>query len=226
MSLSPHVLLQAVSVETHFQIQSSPATVNCGLSSGAVAAGWAKAFQLFMKVHHLWYGDSLFFLKHTSHMLNPQVNHQPCGAGFPGFTIWFDRMRRRKRVSGWNELPLSSLFTSCAAICGGEVKRDSGQIQSPNYPDDYQSNKVCVWKITVAEGFNVGLSFQSFEVKSPLLLLVKLERCFMWCQAQQLKRSLIWSMLLSYGNAPFSHFISLWLFIFHQWVWDWADWTY
>lgn len=65
-----------------------------------------------------------------------------------------------------------SLLTSCAATCGGEVKRDSGQIQSPNYPDDYQSNKVCVWKITVAEGFNVGLSFQSFEVKSSLFLLV------------------------------------------------------
>ncbi|XP_068190202.1 bone morphogenetic protein 1-like isoform X2 [Antennarius striatus] len=54
---------------------------------------------------------------------------------------------------------------SCAAVCGGEVKRDSGQIQSPNYPDDYQSNKVCVWKITVAEGFDVGFIFQSFEVE-------------------------------------------------------------
>lgn len=53
---------------------------------------------------------------------------------------------------------------SPVAICGGEVKRDAGQIQSPNYPDDYQSNKVCVWKITVEEGFSVGLSFQSFEV--------------------------------------------------------------
>ncbi|KAF1377489.1 hypothetical protein PFLUV_G00201330 [Perca fluviatilis] len=51
------------------------------------------------------------------------------------------------------------------AICGGAVKRDSGQIQSPNYPDDYQSNKVCVWQITVAEGFDVGLSFQSFEIE-------------------------------------------------------------
>lgn len=44
------------------------------------------------------------------------------------------------------------------------MERDAGQIQSPNYPDDYQSNKVCVWKITVEEGFSVGLSFQSFEV--------------------------------------------------------------
>lgn len=52
-----------------------------------------------------------------------------------------------------------------AAICGGEVKKDNGQIQSPNYPDDYRPNKVCVWKITVAQGYHVGLTFQSFEVK-------------------------------------------------------------
>lgn len=59
----------------------------------------------------------------------------------------------------------------CAAVCGGVLRRDSGQIQSPNYPDDYQSNKACVWKITVAEGFSVGLSFQSFEVKSTKSIL-------------------------------------------------------
>ncbi|XP_075901094.1 bone morphogenetic protein 1-like [Nelusetta ayraudi] len=51
------------------------------------------------------------------------------------------------------------------AVCGGDLRRDSGQIQSPNYPDDYQSNKACVWKITVAEGFSVGLSFQAFEIE-------------------------------------------------------------
>lgn len=51
-----------------------------------------------------------------------------------------------------------------AAICGGDVKKDNGHIQSPNYPDDYRPSKVCVWKITVSEGFHVGLTFQSFEV--------------------------------------------------------------
>eukprot|EP00064_Thunnus_orientalis_P008995 superscaffoldBa00001110_g9018 len=64
--------------------------------------------------------------------------------------------------SSWVGKGFSAVYE---AICGGEVKRDSGQIQSPNYPDDYQSNKVCVWKITVAEGFDVGLSFQSFETE-------------------------------------------------------------
>lgn len=51
-----------------------------------------------------------------------------------------------------------------SAICGGEVRRDSGQIESPNYPDDYRPNKVCTWKIIVPQGFHVGLVFQSFEV--------------------------------------------------------------
>ncbi|OCT57140.1 tolloid-like protein 1 [Xenopus laevis] len=51
------------------------------------------------------------------------------------------------------------------AICGGEIHKDAGQIQSPNYPDDYRPLKECVWKITVAENYNVGLTFQAFEIE-------------------------------------------------------------
>ncbi|XP_061421245.1 bone morphogenetic protein 1-like [Lethenteron reissneri] len=51
------------------------------------------------------------------------------------------------------------------AICGGEVNRENGQIQSPNYPDDYRPSKECVWKISVTEGFIVGLTFQAFEIE-------------------------------------------------------------
>ncbi|KAK6324375.1 hypothetical protein J4Q44_G00037170 [Coregonus suidteri] len=51
------------------------------------------------------------------------------------------------------------------AICGGEILKDQGQIQSPNYPDDYRPSKECVWSITVSEGYNVGLSFQAFEIE-------------------------------------------------------------
>uniref|UniRef100_A0AAY4DT21 Metalloendopeptidase n=1 Tax=Denticeps clupeoides TaxID=299321 RepID=A0AAY4DT21_9TELE len=51
------------------------------------------------------------------------------------------------------------------AICGGDISKDSGQIQSPNYPDDYRPSKECVWRITVAHGYNVGLSFQAFEIE-------------------------------------------------------------
>uniref|UniRef100_A0AAR2LKU6 Metalloendopeptidase n=1 Tax=Pygocentrus nattereri TaxID=42514 RepID=A0AAR2LKU6_PYGNA len=64
--------------------------------------------------------------------------------------------------SNWVGKGFSAVYE---AICGGEVKKDNGQIQSPNYPDDYRPNKVCVWKITVAQGYHVGLMFQSFEIE-------------------------------------------------------------
>ena len=52
------------------------------------------------------------------------------------------------------------------ARCGGEILTESGQLSSPNYPDDYRPNKECVWKITVPESFAVALKFQSFEVEN------------------------------------------------------------
>ncbi|XP_061589374.1 bone morphogenetic protein 1-like isoform X2 [Cololabis saira] len=64
--------------------------------------------------------------------------------------------------SSWLGKGFSAVYE---AVCGGEMKRDSGQIQSPNYPDDYLTNKMCVWRITVAEGFDVAVSFQSFEIE-------------------------------------------------------------
>jgi hypothetical protein len=45
---------------------------------------------------------------------------------------------------------------------------ESGQLESPNYPEDYQPNKECIWKITVPVGFQVALKFQSFEVSGQL----------------------------------------------------------
>lgn len=27
----------------------------------------------------------------------------------------------------------------------------SGHLESPNYPDDYQPNKLCIWKLSVPE---------------------------------------------------------------------------
>ncbi|XP_007478769.2 tolloid-like protein 2 [Monodelphis domestica] len=56
-------------------------------------------------------------------------------------------------------------FAVYEAICGGEINKDAGQIQSPNYPDDYRPSKECIWKITVSEGFHVGLTFQAFEIE-------------------------------------------------------------
>ncbi|GAB0192284.1 tolloid-like protein 2 [Grus japonensis] len=56
-------------------------------------------------------------------------------------------------------------FVVYEAICGGEIHKDAGQIQSPNYPDDYRPSKECIWKITVSEGFHIGIMFQAFEIE-------------------------------------------------------------
>nr|XP_061791464.1 dorsal-ventral patterning tolloid-like protein 1 isoform X1 [Nerophis lumbriciformis] len=64
--------------------------------------------------------------------------------------------------SNWVGKGFAALYE---AICGGDMNKDSGQIQSPNYPDDYRPSKECVWRITVSQGFNVGLSFQAFELE-------------------------------------------------------------
>ncbi|XP_064618038.1 tolloid-like protein 1 isoform X2 [Liolophura sinensis] len=52
------------------------------------------------------------------------------------------------------------------AICGGDIRKDEGQLTSPNYPDDYKPNKDCVWKITVSEDYQVALKFQSSEIEN------------------------------------------------------------
>ena len=54
--------------------------------------------------------------------------------------------------------------TISTAVCGGELDMESGQLESPNYPEDYQPNKECIWRVSVPVGFQVALKFQSFEV--------------------------------------------------------------
>ncbi|XP_077592860.1 bone morphogenetic protein 1-like isoform X1 [Stigmatopora nigra] len=94
-----------------------------------------------------------------------QLKGRFCGDAIPDVIVSSDsRLWIEFRSSSrWSGKGFSAMY---AAICGGEVERDSGQIQSPNYPDDYHSNKMCVWKITVAKGYQVGLTFQSFELES------------------------------------------------------------
>lgn len=57
------------------------------------------------------------------------------------------------------------------AVCGGEIQLDSvvvvvGHLESPNYPEEYQSSKECIWKLSVAQDYQVALKFQSFEIEN------------------------------------------------------------
>ncbi|XP_011152064.2 tolloid-like protein 2 isoform X1 [Harpegnathos saltator] len=56
---------------------------------------------------------------------------------------------------------------SYEAVCGGNVEFDGvGHLESPNYPEEYQSSKECVWKLSVPLDFQVALKFQSFEIEN------------------------------------------------------------
>ena len=51
-------------------------------------------------------------------------------------------------------------------ICsGGEFKGPSGTIESTNYPEQYPESQRCYYRIRVAEGSVVELTFQTFETE-------------------------------------------------------------
>ena len=49
--------------------------------------------------------------------------------------------------------------------CGGDIIAESGQLQSPNYPNIYPDDQDCTWTITVPIGFSVLLNFETFDVR-------------------------------------------------------------
>lgn len=62
---------------------------------------------------------------------------------------------------------LGKLIECFSAVCGGDIYLEGGEhLESPNYPEDYQANKECIWRITVQESYQVALKFQSFEIEN------------------------------------------------------------
>ena len=52
--------------------------------------------------------------------------------------------------------------------CGGHLQGGSGEITSPNFPNEYFHNSKCIWTITVPEGKSVRLTFVQFNVEGDL----------------------------------------------------------
>lgn len=53
------------------------------------------------------------------------------------------------------------------AVCGGELFVDhEARLESPNYPEEYQPSKECIWRITVPENHQVALRFHAFDVEN------------------------------------------------------------
>lgn len=41
-----------------------------------------------------------------------------------------------------------------------------GHLESPNYPEEYEANKECIWRLSVPKDYQVALTFNSFEVEN------------------------------------------------------------
>lgn len=52
--------------------------------------------------------------------------------------------------------------------CGGNVDGSSGEIKSPNFPNEYFHNSKCTWTITVPERKSVHLKFIKFEIEGDI----------------------------------------------------------
>ena len=49
--------------------------------------------------------------------------------------------------------------------CGGHLQGSSGEIKSPNFPNEYFHNSKCIWTVTVPVGKSVQLEFLQFKIE-------------------------------------------------------------
>lgn len=70
-------------------------------------------------------------------------------------------------ITSENQVSHRGFAANYEAVCGGDVELDGvGHLESPNYPEEYQSSKECVWRLTVPQDYQVALKFQSFEIEN------------------------------------------------------------
>lgn len=60
-----------------------------------------------------------------------------------------------------------SCSRECVAGCGGVFNEMTGELVSPNYPENYEHNTECIWEVHVPEGYHVIMSANGiFDVPS------------------------------------------------------------
>ena len=63
-------------------------------------------------------------------------------------------------------------FLSPQVHCGGTLRADSGEIQTPNFPFHYPRRTDCQWKIVVS-GSSITLNFEEFEVQWDVQMMLR-----------------------------------------------------
>ncbi|KAG9478625.1 hypothetical protein GDO78_012335 [Eleutherodactylus coqui] len=63
-------------------------------------------------------------------------------------------------LAQWNDT-----LPTCVVPCGGILTKRKGTILSPGYPEPYDNNLNCIWKITVPEGAGIQVQVVSFATE-------------------------------------------------------------
>ncbi|CAH1793785.1 unnamed protein product [Owenia fusiformis] len=53
----------------------------------------------------------------------------------------------------------------CEDACGGYINALNGSIHSPSFPENYPSNKNCIWQIVVPEKYTITINFTHFDME-------------------------------------------------------------
>ncbi|XP_063780787.1 cubilin-like [Pseudophryne corroboree] len=56
-------------------------------------------------------------------------------------------------------------YSASTSACGGVLHMDTGEFNSPSYPENYPANTECVWNILSSPGNRLMLSFISFSLQ-------------------------------------------------------------
>ncbi|KAI5725404.1 hypothetical protein M8J77_014895 [Diaphorina citri] len=60
---------------------------------------------------------------------------------------------------------LSYMAVNLSTTCGGNFYSPEGTLTSPQYPDPYPPNMLCVWTLTVPRGQQIRLNFTTFQLE-------------------------------------------------------------
>uniref|UniRef100_A0AAX7TIN3 CUB and Sushi multiple domains 3a n=1 Tax=Astatotilapia calliptera TaxID=8154 RepID=A0AAX7TIN3_ASTCA len=82
----------------------------------------------------------------------------------PGYTLHGSTAIRCESVpdnlAQWNDT-----LPTCIVPCGGVLTSRRGTILSPGYPEPYDNNQNCVWKVSVPEGAGIQIQVVSFATE-------------------------------------------------------------
>ena len=67
------------------------------------------------------------------------------------------------------------IFIILSDLCNYEFEGESGIFTTKNFPELYEVSSNCTWKIKVADGYKVKLTFHSFDVSNLNIVLGKFD---------------------------------------------------